>query len=68
MKLNSSLQLKAGHRKQLKIIKNSNVERSTHLRMWHLNSDILISANSPKSALEVAKKYGKFSNGIYIWI
>lgn len=29
-------------------------------------SDILISANSPKSALQVARKYGKFTNGIYL--
>lgn len=29
-------------------------------------SDILISANSPKSALKVAKDYGKFAKGIYL--
>lgn len=29
-------------------------------------SDILISANSPKSALDVAKKYGKYTKGIYL--
>lgn len=29
-------------------------------------SDILISANSPKSALDVAKKYGKYAGGIYL--
>lgn len=29
-------------------------------------SDILISANSPKNALEVAKSYGKYCNGIYL--
>lgn len=29
-------------------------------------SDILISANSPKSALSVAKEYGKYANGIYL--
>lgn len=29
-------------------------------------SDIVISANSPKSALDVAKKYGKYVNGIYL--
>lgn len=29
-------------------------------------SDILISAASPKSALSIAKRYGKFSNGIYL--
>lgn len=29
-------------------------------------SDILISANSPKSALDVVKKYGKYAKGIYL--
>ena len=29
-------------------------------------SDILISAASPKTALSIAKKYGKLSNGIYL--
>ncbi|WP_298499225.1 NAD(P)-binding domain-containing protein [uncultured Methanobrevibacter sp.] len=29
-------------------------------------SDILISAASPKTALSIAKRYGKFSNGIYL--
>jgi 3-hydroxyisobutyrate dehydrogenase-like beta-hydroxyacid dehydrogenase len=29
-------------------------------------SDILISANSPKSALEVAKQYGTYAKGIYL--
>ncbi len=29
-------------------------------------SDILISAASPKSALNIARKYGKLSNGIYL--
>lgn len=29
-------------------------------------SDILISATSPKSSIEVAKNYGKFTNGIYL--
>ena len=30
------------------------------------SSDVLISANSPKSALKIAKQYGRFSNGIYL--
>lgn len=29
-------------------------------------SDILISANSPKNALETARKYGKYAKGIYL--
>lgn len=31
-----------------------------------IKSDVVISANSPKSALEVAQKYGKYANGIYL--
>ena len=31
-----------------------------------IESDILISANSPKSAIEVAEKYGKYAKGIYL--
>lgn len=31
-----------------------------------IKSDILISATSPKSALTVAKKYGKYCDGIYL--
>lgn len=30
------------------------------------SSDILISANSPKSALDIAKKYGSYAKGIYL--
>lgn len=29
-------------------------------------SDVLISANSPKNSLEVARKYGKYAKGIYL--
>ena len=29
-------------------------------------SDILISANSPKNAIDAAKNYGKFTKGIYL--
>ena len=31
-----------------------------------IKSDILISATSPKSALSIAKEYGKYSKGIYL--
>ena len=31
-----------------------------------IKSDILISANSPKSAVEVSEKYGKYVDGIYL--
>ncbi len=47
-------------------IKQSNVEVLDTFKSVALKSDILISANSPKSALEVAKKYGGFSKGIYL--
>ena len=31
-----------------------------------MSSDILISANSPKTALDVARKYGSYAGGIYL--
>lgn len=47
-------------------IKGVNVKLLDTFKDVALNSDILISANSPKSALEVAKKYGKFTDGLYL--
>lgn len=47
-------------------IKKSNVEVLDTFREVALKSDILISANSPKNALEAAVKYGKYCNGIYL--
>ena len=52
--------------KTIDLIKNSNVKvLDTFMEVAEI-SDILISANSPKSALEVSKKYGKDFNGIYL--
>lgn len=47
-------------------IKKSNVEVMPTLKEVAVLSDILISATSPKASLEVAKEYGKFSEGIYL--
>lgn len=47
-------------------IKGSNVEVLDSFMDVAVNSDILISANSPGNALEVAKKYGKSAKGIYL--
>ena len=30
------------------------------------SSDIIISANSPKTALDIAKEYGRYAKGIYL--
>lgn len=45
---------------------NEDIEVLDTFREVSETSDILISANSPKSALDVAKKYGKYVNGIYL--
>ena len=47
-------------------IKNSNVEVLDTFRQVAYRSDILISATSPKNALETARKYGKYAKGIYL--
>ena len=47
-------------------IKNSNVEVLDTFRQVASRSDILISATSPKSALDVARKYGGYCRGIYL--
>lgn len=47
-------------------IERSNVEVLPDFREVAEKSDILISATSPGSAIEVAKKYGKFAKGIYL--
>ena len=47
-------------------IRKSNVEVLASFNEVALAADILISANSPKSALSVAKDYGKYSKGIYL--
>lgn len=52
--------------KTIENIKNSNVKLLDTLKDVAIESDILISANSPKNALEVAKAFGKYSKGIYL--
>ena len=47
-------------------IKESNIEVLNTLKDVAVTSDILISATSPKSALTIAEKYGRYSNGIYL--
>lgn len=45
---------------------NLNIEALSNFEEVAKLSDILISATSPKSALEIAKRYGKFTKGIYL--
>ena len=47
-------------------INDSNVCVEDSFKDVAIKSDILISANSPSSALEVAKQYGKYSSGLYL--
>ena len=47
-------------------IKKSNVEVLPTLKDVAATSDVLISATSPNSSLEVAKAYGGYVNGIYL--
>lgn len=48
------------------LIKHENIQVLDTFRDVAIKSDILISANSPKSALEVAEKYGRYCKGIYL--
>ena len=52
--------------KTVERIIDSNVEILKDFKEVARNSDILISANSPKTAIEVAKKYGNKTDGIYL--
>lgn len=47
-------------------IKKANVATLSTFEEVASTSDILISATSPKSSLDVAKRYGKYLNGIYL--
>lgn len=47
-------------------IKNENIEVLDTFKQVAIKSDILISATSPKSAPDVALKYGRFAQGIYL--
>ena len=47
-------------------IKKCEIEVLDTFKSVALKSDIIISANSPKNALTVAKEYGKYVKGIYL--
>lgn len=52
--------------KTIENIKKSDIGVCDNFRQVAIKSDILISATSPASALEVAKKYGHYACGIYL--
>ena len=52
--------------KTIERIERSNVEVLDSFKEVAGKSDLLISANSPKNALSVAKEYGKCAKGIYL--
>ena len=52
--------------KTVENIKNSNIEVLDTFKDVALKSDVLISANSPKNALNIAQKYGGFVEGIHL--
>jgi len=52
--------------KTIDSIKDADIQVLTTFEEVALNSDILISASSPKNALKVARDYGKLTKGIYL--
>ncbi len=52
--------------KTIEAIEKSEIKVLNTFEDVAVKSDILISATSPKNALDVAKNYGKFSEGIYL--
>ena len=52
--------------KTIENISNSNVCVLDSFKEVAIKSDILISANSPKNALNIAETYGEYVNGIYL--
>ena len=52
--------------KTVENIKKCEIEVSDTFKSVALKSDVIISANSPKNALTVAKEYGKYVKGIYL--
>lgn len=58
----------AENRSQITVekINNSNIQILDTFKDVAIQSDILISATSPKTALNVAKEYGKYVKGIYL--
>ena len=47
-------------------ISKADITLTDTFRQVAIESDILISANSPKSAVDVSQKYGKYCSGIYL--
>ena len=52
--------------KTIEKISESEIEVADSFKEVAVKSDILVSANSPKSALEAARNYGKHARGIYL--
>ena len=52
--------------KTVENIKKCEIEILDNFKSVALKSDVIISANSPKNALTVAKEYGKYVKGIYL--
>ncbi len=52
--------------KTIENIKKANIEVRDTFKEVAAESDILISATSPKAALGIAEKYGKYVNGIFL--
>ena len=52
--------------KTVENIKKCEIEILDTFKSVALKSDVIISANSPKNALNVAKEYGKYVKGIYL--
>ena len=52
--------------KTVENIRDSGIEVFESIKEVAAASDILISATSPKSALDVARKYGGYCRGIYL--
>lgn len=47
-------------------IEDSNIKVMDSIREVAITSDVLVVATSPKSALKIAEKYGRYSKGIYL--
>ena len=52
--------------KTIQAIRKADIEILDTFEEVAVNSDILISANSPACALDAAQKYGKYARGIYL--
>lgn len=52
--------------KTIENLNNTDIEVLDDFKQVAIKSDILISANSPKNALNVAKEYGEFVKGIFL--